>query len=86
MTAAAIQMAKGATIAMLMEVTGWQAHSVRGFLSATVRKRLGLNLISETGKDGPVATGLLTVRAPVAVRQAEHRAQQAGYSGRDCCF
>ena len=47
-----LRLAKGATTAMLIEATGWQAHSVRGFISGTVKKKLGLNVLSEVGKDG----------------------------------
>ena len=39
----------GATITTVMRSTGWQPHTVRGFLAAVVRKKLGLRLESEKG-------------------------------------
>ena len=37
----------GASAAELTEATGWQAHSVRGFLSAVIGRKMGLTLASE---------------------------------------
>src|SRR6202171_1632061 len=44
----------GATIASLVTATEWQQHSVRGFLAGVVRRKLGLNLVSEQTDKGRV--------------------------------
>src|SRR5262249_51179092 len=42
----------GATLQQIMEATGWQAHSVRGFISGTLGKKMGLTVESAKRDDG----------------------------------
>lgn len=44
---AALRAPKGASISDLMELTGWQMHSVRGAIAGAVKKKRGLSVISE---------------------------------------
>jgi hypothetical protein len=42
----------GATLRELMNTTNWQAHSIRGFLSGTLGKKMGLIVTSAKAEDG----------------------------------
>jgi hypothetical protein len=43
---------EGASIAEMVAATGWQAHSLRGFLSGTIAKKLQMPVVSEKGENG----------------------------------
>ena len=70
---AMLRTSAGATIASLVAATEWQQHSVRGFLAGVVRKKLGLNLVSEQTDKGRV----YRIRDGEASPAAADRAKQA---------
>jgi Protein of unknown function (DUF3489) len=63
----------GVTIEAIMTATDWQQHSVRGFLAGVIRKKLGLNLVSEQTDKGRV----YRIRDGKASATAKGRAKQA---------
>src|SRR6266513_3068006 len=70
---AMLRIPAGTTIAAIMTATHWQRHSVRGFLAGVVRKKLGLNLVSESTDKGRV----YRIRDSEAWSGAADRAKQA---------
>jgi Protein of unknown function (DUF3489) len=70
---AMLRASAGATIASLVSATQWQQHSVRGFLAGVVRKKLGLNLVSEQTDGGRV----YRIKAGKASTAAADRTKQA---------
>ena len=47
-----IKRPEGATLKDIMAVTGWQAHSVRGFISGSLTKKMGIKIESLKRPDG----------------------------------
>ena len=52
---------KGMNVVAIMAATGWQKHSVRGFLAGAVKKKLGLTIVSEKPEAGPRRYRILTM-------------------------
>ena len=59
----------GTTIAAIMKATGWQPHSVRGFLAGVVRTRLTLTLTSKKVNGSRIYQITSEDGAKVSVRQ-----------------
>jgi len=49
---ALLRRGQGASISEIVDATGWQAHSCRGFLTATIKGRMKLPLVSEKAEGG----------------------------------
>jgi hypothetical protein len=66
-----LRASSGATVAAMMAATEWQQHSVRGFLAGVIRKKLGLNLVSEESDDGRIYRIKDRKRRTVSVETAQ---------------
>jgi len=51
---ALLQRPEGATLPAMQEATGWQAHSVRGAMAGSIKKKLGFEISSEKTEQGRV--------------------------------
>ena len=49
---AMLQRKNGATLAEIVDKMGWQKHTVRGFVSDTLGKKMGLTVVSTKRSDG----------------------------------
>ncbi len=69
-----LQRPDGATLQAIIAVTGWQRHSVRGFFSGVVRRKLGLELASDKAGDQRLYR-IVTMGGRQARKQSARRAR-----------
>ena len=70
---AMLQSPTGATVAAMMKATGWQQHSVRGFLAGVVRKRLKLKLTSKEADGTRVYRVMAEGNSKTKTRQSQRQ-------------
>ena len=73
-----MQRTGGATMAEIAEATDWQIHSIRGFISGTITKKMGLKVETPITRraSGPTGSQSRVSRNPRAAR----------YAGRHFCL
>jgi hypothetical protein len=52
-----LRRAEGATVAQIMDVTGWAPHTVRGFLAGLARKGIAIEVLERVRQVGPGKQG-----------------------------
>lgn len=60
----ALKRKSGVRLDELCKLTGWQAHSVRGFLSGTVRKKMGVEVVRQHDAKGVTRYSISKPGAP----------------------
>ena len=80
---------QGATIAKIAKATNWQNHSIRGFLSAQVGKKMKLKIESAKNEAGDRTYRIVTQQSPTFRFKPPREVSQGGFlslaSSRRCC-